>query len=131
MCASRFWRCGRIRLARQNTTCVCRRFASDIFSFFPVRHCRAKGAKRRLQLKAPAIHAVVRHFKRFPPSVCLLELRMDHRQRRPKDAVLRTAMSGGDESETVAWHSSGAKARRENEFTYPPLEGEVKRNASR
>jgi hypothetical protein len=42
---------------------------------------------------------------------------MDHRHRRPKDAVLRTAMSGCDESEsavTVASHSSGAKTRREN-----------------
>ena len=37
-------------------------------------------------------------------------------------------MSGGDESEsgvTVACHSPGAKSRRENEITYPPLEGEA------
>jgi hypothetical protein len=37
--------------------------------------------------------------------------------------------SGGDESETVAWHSSGAKARRENEILFSPLptgEREVK-----
>jgi hypothetical protein len=70
----------------------------------------------------PAIHAAVKHIKRFPPSVCLLELSMDHRHRRPQDAVLRTAMPGGDESEsvvTVAWHSSGAKARRENENLFP------------
>src|SRR6516225_2746351 len=115
MCASRLRR-GRARLARRTTVAsvgVSPPIFSFVLCFLSVRHCRAKGAKRRLQLKAPAIHAVVRHFKRFPPSVCLLELRMDHRQRRPKDAVLRTAMSGGDESETVAWHSSGAKARRE------------------
>jgi hypothetical protein len=38
------------------------------------------------------------------------------------------SMSGGDESEsgvTVACHSPGAKSRRENEITYPPLEGEA------
>jgi hypothetical protein len=59
----------------------------------------------------PAIHAAVKHIKRLPPSVCLLELSMDHRVKR-----------GGDESEsrvTVAWHSSGAKARRENENLFP------------
>jgi hypothetical protein len=48
-------------------------------------------------LKPPAIHAAVKPAKRFPPSVCLLRLSMDHRHRRPKDAVLRTAMSGGND----------------------------------
>jgi hypothetical protein len=45
---------------------------------------------------------------------------------------LHTAMPGGDESEsrvTVASHSSGAKARRENEilFSTSPQGGEVER----
>ena len=64
----------------------------------------------------------MKHAKRLPPSVCLLEVRMDHRHRRSKNAVLRTAMSGGDESKSVACHSSGAKTRRENEnlFSSPP-----------
>jgi hypothetical protein len=80
-------------------------------------------------LKAPGIHAEVTLEKRFPPSVCLLQLSMDHRHRRPQDAVLRTAMPGGNESEsavTVACHGSGAKARRENEilFFLSPLRGE-------
>jgi hypothetical protein len=44
---------------------------------------------------------------------------MDHRHRCPKDAVLRTAMSGGDESKTVTSHSSGAETRRENEILFP------------
>jgi len=42
----------------------------------------------------------------LPPALCLLNFDMDHRIK-----------SGGDESEsglTVAFHSSGAKARREN-----------------
>jgi hypothetical protein len=39
---------------------------------------------------------------------------MDHRRRRSKNAVLRTAMSGGDAPEAVASHSSGAQPRREN-----------------
>src|SRR5690349_21663973 len=45
----------------------------------------------------PAIHAEVTLEKRFPPSVCLRHVSMDHRHRRPQDAVLRTAMSGGDD----------------------------------
>ena len=64
----------------------------------------------------PGIHAAVKHAKRLPPGACLLEVSMDHRVK-----------PGGDESEsgvTVAFHSSGAKTRRENAFTYPPLEGE-------
>jgi hypothetical protein len=53
-----------------------------------------------------------------PTGNCLLQLSMDHRHRRPKDAVQRTAMSGADESErgvTVAGHSSDAKSHREND----------------
>jgi len=38
--------------------------------------------------EGPAIHAAVKHAKRFPPSVCLLEVSMDHRVK-----------PGGDESE--------------------------------
>ena len=38
----------------------------------------------------PGIHAAVKHIKRFPPSVCLLELSMDHQIK-----------SGGDESESA------------------------------
>ena len=71
------------------------------FSFvLSVRHCHAEASLANAST-----------------GICLLELCMDHRHRRPKDAVLRTTMSGGDESKsgvTVAWHSSGAKARREN-----------------
>jgi hypothetical protein len=66
--------------------------------FFPVRHpCRsfARSASTGAHTLQPS---------------------MDHRHRCPNDAVLRTAMSGGDESETVAWHSSDAKTHRENEI---------------
>ncbi len=52
----------------------------------------------------PAIHAEVTLAQRFPPALCMRRFSMDHRIK-----------SGGDESETVAWHSSGAKARCENE----------------
>jgi hypothetical protein len=68
-------------------------------------------------LKAPGIHAAVKHIERFPPSVCLRHVCMDHRIK-----------FGGDESEsvvTVAFHSSGAKTRRENEslFSSPRCAG--------
>jgi hypothetical protein len=53
----------------------------------------------------PGIHAAVKHARRFPPSVCLLELSIDHRVK-----------PGGDESETVACHSSDAKPHREKEI---------------
>ncbi len=65
----------------------------------------------------PAIHAEISLAERFHQRLRRLKLRMDHRHRRPKDAVLRTAMSGGDESEigvTVASHTSDAKSHREN-----------------
>jgi hypothetical protein len=58
----------------------------------------------------PAIHAAVKHAKRLPPSVCLLAVRMDH-----------WVKSGGDESETVAWHNSDAKTHRENGILFFPL----------
>jgi hypothetical protein len=102
--------------------CVCRRFASDIFSFvlsFVMPGQKARSAV--FNLKAPGIHAAVKHIKRFPPSVCLRHVSMDHRHRRPLDAVLRTAMPGGDESEsavTVAFHSSDAQPYRENEILF-------------
>ena len=105
--------------------CVCRRFASDIFSFVlsrsSVRHARAKGAKRRLQLKSPGHPCRSFACSVLSTGAHWLQLSMDHWQKRPKDAVLRTAMSGGDESEsgvTVAWHSSGAKSHRENEILF-------------
>jgi hypothetical protein len=72
--------------------CVCRRFASESFPF--VLSFVIAGLD-------PAIHAEVTLEKRFPPSVCLLQLSMDHRHRRPQDAVLRTAMPGGNESESA------------------------------
>jgi hypothetical protein len=56
----------------------------------------------------PAIHAEASLAQCFPPSPRQRHVSMDHR-----------IMSGGDESEsgvTVALHSSGAKARRENEI---------------
>jgi hypothetical protein len=51
---------------RQNTDCVCRRFASDFFSSV-------------MPGLDPGIHAEMKHAKRLPPSVCLLEVSMDHR----------------------------------------------------
>src|SRR5215831_7830554 len=44
----------------------------------------------------PGIHAETKLAQRFPPSVRQLRVSMDHRHRCPKDAVLRTAMPGGD-----------------------------------
>ncbi|HEY2244837.1 MAG TPA: hypothetical protein VGH47_11570 [Xanthobacteraceae bacterium] len=55
-------------------------------------------------LKAPAIHAEAL-LARASTGVRARQLSMDHRVKR-----------GGDESETVAWHSSGAQTRRENGF---------------
>jgi hypothetical protein len=76
------------------------------FSFvLSVRHCHAEASLANAST-----------------GICLLELCMDHRHRRPKDAVLRTTMPGGDDSEsgvTVPWHSSGAQTHRENEILFP------------
>jgi hypothetical protein len=58
----------------------------------------------------PGIHAEVTLIRRFPPALCTRRFSMDHRIK-----------SGGDESEsgvTVAFHSSGAKARRENDKSW-------------
>jgi hypothetical protein len=83
--------------ARQNTNCVCRRFASESFLlFFPF----------VIAGLDPAIHAEASLARRFPPSVCLLELCMDH-----------WIKSGGDEAESgaiVAFHSSDAQPHRED-----------------
>jgi hypothetical protein len=72
---------GRARQARLNTNCVCRRFASDIFSFV-----LSPSVMPGLD---PGIHAEVTLEKRFPPSVCLRHVSMDHRIK-----------SGGDDSES-------------------------------
>ena len=66
-------------------------------SFFPFVMPGQKARSAVFNLKAPGIHAAVKHIKRFPPSVCLRHVSMDHRHRRPQDAVLRTAMPGGDD----------------------------------
>jgi hypothetical protein len=98
MCAWRSRR-GRVRKARQKKPCVCRRFASDIFfvllSFVIAGHSRLQTAS--FHSPVPAIHAEVSLVKRFPPALYMRRFSMDHRHRRPKDAVLRTAMPGGDE----------------------------------
>jgi hypothetical protein len=56
----------------------------------------------------PAIHAEVKHAKRLPPSVCLLEIGMDHRIK-----------SGGDEFRESIWQSSGAQTHHENGMLFP------------
>src|SRR5262249_52908895 len=86
--------------------CVCRRFASDIF-VRSVRHCELHAVERSNPCRSFAGTAQSTGARRR-------QLSMDHRHRRPKDAVLRTAMSGRDESEsgvTVAWHDSDAEKR--------------------
>jgi hypothetical protein len=73
-----------------NDRCVCRRFASEsFFRSFPSPSC--PGLTRASMQKSRSRSAST--------GARRLHLSMDHRQRRPKDAVLRTAMSGGDESE--------------------------------
>ena len=104
-CASRLRR-GRARKARQKSLAsVGVSLPNPFLSFLSVRHpCRSG-----------ACDTSTRHL--------LLQLSMDHRHRRPNDAVLRTAMPGGDDSEsyvTVACHSSDAQMHRENDEVRPP-----------
>jgi hypothetical protein len=54
----------------------------------------------------PGIHAEAA-LANAPTGILLLQLRMDHRIK-----------TGGDESETVAWHSSGAQAPRERNYIF-------------
>ena len=67
-----------------NTRCVCRRSASESFSFRPYPFVIA-GPKARSAVckKDPAIHAVV-PLANASTGICLLQLSMDHRHRRVK-----------------------------------------------
>src|SRR5262249_5417528 len=67
-------------------------FCFRFFSFFPVR-----SSPFVMPGLDPGIHAETKLAQRFPPSVRQLRVSMDHRHRCPKDAVLRTAMPGGDD----------------------------------
>jgi hypothetical protein len=74
----------------------------------------------------PAIHAEATLAQRLHQRSCKLTITMNHRHRRSKNAVLRTAMPGGDESEsavTVACHSSCAQTRRENDGLFCAFPG--------
>jgi hypothetical protein len=73
-------------------------------SAFRLRHffvlsCSSLPGKRReapSSTKSPGNPCGSHAYEALPPAFCMLQLRMDHRQRRPKDAVLRTAKPGGD-----------------------------------
>ena len=81
--------------AWQNTHCVCRRFASDIFfRSFPF---------------VPFVIRAEAALANASTGICLLQFSMDHRVK-----------PGGDDLEsvvTVDSHSSGAQPRREDGFT--------------
>jgi hypothetical protein len=99
------WRSRRGRAERTaEEPCVCRRFASESFSFVLSRSS-LPGLTRQ-------IHADLALTQCFPPALALLQLSMDHRHRCPKDAVLRTAMPGGDESESAVTVLGTARMRR-------------------
>jgi hypothetical protein len=80
-----------------NYRCVCRRFASDIFfrSFRTSLPDLIRQSMRNRGSHSASTGAQARRFS------------MDHRVK-----------PGGDESETVAWHNSGAQPRCENEILF-------------
>ncbi|HET8918862.1 MAG TPA: hypothetical protein VFN27_04210 [Xanthobacteraceae bacterium] len=93
--------------ARQNTVASVGVSPPNLFfRSFPFVIAGQKARSAVFNLKAPAFHAEAT-LANASTGICLLQFSMDHRVKR-----------GGDESETVACHSSGAKARRENEVAH-------------
>ena len=117
-CAPPRWGARSWPTPRQNTYCVCRRFASDSLSFFRSFVARMERSAIREHDRSGAGYPGFR----FASSGLHFAKRI---RRRPKagSTTCLSSLSALALNLTVACHNSGAKTRRDNGILFSPLVG--------